>query len=635
MCDTQITNNTGYKAYHVYTYNVGLNTGLINIICATNVNSRVLVTWNSTNVINSTTFTGLYENSFTKTLNEPTTVVVQVTTDTIGGSFQLEVSCPTIPPTPSNTPTSTVTPTNTITPTRTPTITPTNTRTPTVTPTTVFCYARTFYASNVSYTSSCPKTGTTFTAWVRRSTGRLLVTDRIYYDYYFEDNGENLCKNNAKDTPTNESCQILGALSDPETLSISDDFGSYTYNCGPSYNYYITVVDSVACSVIPTPSPTPSNPATPSVTPTRTITSTSTITPTTTLTPTSTITPTNTITNTPSSTPLAACKTFLVGRDNTLLNNCGSACSVNNNSVQGRYATFNSANGAVYYPTRFSCENSDPTAWGVERIFAKDGFCYGFNSSGAITGNTICPISVSVNLVGGGGGGGAGSSGGAGGAGAGGDIVIGNLNVNLNETYGITIGSGGFGGVSSYNGGQGGGGIGTILSYNATNLLITNNVGGGGASETNKNGFNGGGGGSLTSTPIGIGSVAPYGYSGANGQTTRGGGGAGFGGSASGEIPGDGGTLPLTICSKCYSAGGIGGDESSSVEPSNSPNLGRGGNGGNGGSVPSYNGSSGSSGVAFIQVPAGYKITGSNVSQVGSTTTYKITATTSITFTTV
>jgi hypothetical protein len=211
----------------------------------------------------------------------------------------------------------------------------------------------------------------------------------------------------------------------------------------------------------------------------------------------------------------------------------------------------------------------------------------------------------------------------------------GNLNVNLNETYGITIGSGGFGGVSSFNGGQGGEGIGSLLSYNATNLLITNNVGGGGASESNKNGFDGGGGGSLTSTPIGSGSVAPYGYSGADGQTTRGGGGAGFGGSASGAIAGDGGTLPLTVCPNCYSAGGIGGDESSSALPSNSPNLGRGGNGGNGGIIPSYPGSSGSSGVVFIQVPEGYKVNGSNVTQVGSTTTYKITATTSITFTTI
>jgi UDP-N-acetylmuramate-alanine ligase len=45
-------------------------------------------------------------------------------------------------------------------------------------------------------------------------------------------------------------------------------------------------------------------------------------------------------------------------------------------------------------------------------------------------------------------------------------------------------------------------------------------------------------------------------------------------------------------------------------------------------------GGSGGSCVAFIQVPSGYKITGSNVTQIGATTTYKITATTNITFTT-
>jgi hypothetical protein len=143
-----------------------------------------LVTWNSTTVINSATFSSLFEGSFTKTLNTPTTLTVQVTTDLPGGTFTLEVSCPTIPPTPtpSVTPTrtatssitpsitpsitSTVTPTNTQTPSITPTtsvtpsITPTNTRTPTVTPSPIFCYARTFRASsntNGLCDYGCPK----------------------------------------------------------------------------------------------------------------------------------------------------------------------------------------------------------------------------------------------------------------------------------------------------------------------------------------------------------------------------------------------------------------------------------------------------------------------------------------------
>ena len=147
------------------------------------------------------------------------------------------------------TPTISITPSITPTNTKTPTITPTVTRTPTISPPEVFCYARIFYPSNLPYTSSCPATGTSFTAYVRRSTGRLLVNDRIYYDQADPANGENLCKNNAIDFPpsTNQSCQILNLAADPYTLSITDDFGSYTYNCGPPVDYFITVVDSVAC----------------------------------------------------------------------------------------------------------------------------------------------------------------------------------------------------------------------------------------------------------------------------------------------------------------------------------------------------------------------------------------------------
>jgi hypothetical protein len=106
-------------------------------------------------------------------------------------------------------------------------------------------------------------------------------------------------------------------------------------------------------------------------------------------------------------------------------------------------------------------------------------------------------------------GGGAGSNNGVDGAGAGGHIVTSNLNVYLNNTYGVTIGSGGFGGDNNINGGQGNSGIGTLISYNATNLLVTQNVGGGGASEVNKNGYDGGGGGSQTSTAAGTGSLSP------------------------------------------------------------------------------------------------------------------------------
>jgi hypothetical protein len=76
-------------------------------------------------------------------------------------------------------------------------------------------------------------------------------------------------------------------------------------------------------------------------------------------------------------------------------NNCATACN-SSNYVVGRYATFNGSNGSIYYPSLTSCNNSDSTAWATERIFAKDGICYGFNSSGAITGNSACTISVSV-----------------------------------------------------------------------------------------------------------------------------------------------------------------------------------------------------------------------------------------------
>ena len=385
-------------------------------------------------MISSTTFTGAYQDNFTKTTNTPTTIIVQVTTDIVGGSFELELTCPTIPPAPTPTststatlaptqtvtptqtptPTNTITPTNTRTPTITPSITPTNTRTPTVTPTSVFCYARTFRASsntNGLCDYGCPASGATFTAYVRKSSGALAANDRVYY-MDTDANSQSACLNNTQ----NPGFSWLQLANDGDPANtFTDGFACYRWLVVSQYNEIQIVTNCpVPASPSPTPSnnPTPSITSTPSITPTRTITPTNTTTPggtptptptrtpttTPTITPTNSITPTNTTTPTPTSSPIQACRIYQGYRDTSGNNNCETACSASG-YVFGRYATFNSSNGAIYYPTLTSCNNSDPSAWGSERIFVNDGICYSINSSGAIIGNTTCSLPTPTSTV--------------------------------------------------------------------------------------------------------------------------------------------------------------------------------------------------------------------------------------------
>ena len=100
---------------------------------------------------------------------------------------------------------------------------------------------------------------------------------------------------------------------------------------------------------------------------------------------------------------------------------------------------------------------------------------------------------------------------------------------------------------------------------------------------------------------------------------------------------GEGGiSLPLDSTISIYGVGGCG------VNKSNSTSVGFCGcptisNHGGGGStqLSPNNPCNGGAGVAFIEVPSGYRVTGTSVAQVGTSNIYKITATTTITFTTV
>ena len=155
---------------------------------------------------------------------------------------------PTISITPTETPTNTMTPSVTPTISLTPTITPTITRTPTQPAT---CYKRTFYASGLPYTSSCPLTGAPFDAWVRKPPGDLSVCDTIYVDFVNPPNGEEFCRTDGTDP---NAAAYLGFLADPDyTLSISDGYQSCGWISGvggPDGCFrptYIAVSEVVAC----------------------------------------------------------------------------------------------------------------------------------------------------------------------------------------------------------------------------------------------------------------------------------------------------------------------------------------------------------------------------------------------------
>jgi hypothetical protein len=232
----------------------------------------------------------------------------------------------------------------------------------------------------------------------KQNSTSLAVNDKLWlYDEFNNPNAEQNCQQNQKDT-TNSLLDAYGVITFNDGLSCYKWFGSSTIQA--------TIDTVTACSVIPSPSPSPSNPPTPSITPTNTSTPTRTITPTNTITPTRTITPTNTITptrtitptNTITPTPTQAsisCTNFGPIKRDLNGNGCTTVCSQSgfNSQLYGRYATFDGTvnSGKIYYPNSTSCTNEIQNAWGSERLFVKDGTCYGINEFGQITGSTICP----------------------------------------------------------------------------------------------------------------------------------------------------------------------------------------------------------------------------------------------------
>ena len=66
----EYTNLVQEKAYYNYNYNVGLNTGNIDVIVYFENASQIVVTWNGNQVINGI-YSGINELSFNKSANTP------------------------------------------------------------------------------------------------------------------------------------------------------------------------------------------------------------------------------------------------------------------------------------------------------------------------------------------------------------------------------------------------------------------------------------------------------------------------------------------------------------------------------------------------------------------------------------
>ena len=244
-----------------------------------------------------------------------------------------------------------------------------------------------------------------------------------------------------------------------------------------------------------------------------------------------------------------------------------------------------------------------------------------FKNSGTL--NVTAPGEVEYLVVGGGGGGGCGRGGGGGAGG----YRTGTLNLNIQQSYSVIIGSGGSGATSFAN--RGSSGSNSIIG------AITSNGGGGGGAYNDtaslRDGIGGGsGGGSGHGPSSGIGGAAlPSGQGNVGGNSSSssiagaGGGGAGSAGANVttaniGSSGGSGISTSISGSSVTYAGGGGGGGEPAGVggtggggtgaiftgspnASSGTANTGGGGGGGAAGSNVPGAGGSGGSGIVIIR----------------------------------
>lgn len=272
-------------------------------------------------------------------------------------------------------------------------------------------------------------------------------------------------------------------------------------------------------------------------------------------------------------------------------------------SAPANAATLN-ASGA--HPTPAACDQTVSDVTNVEVVRLSGGDCVVTFKSGSI--NWTSPpglTTAQILLVGGGAGGGGTFDTRGGGGGGGGAVKLESSYVLTgNSNYTMTVGAKGAGGQqpsranAAQNVGSNGGD--SMISLNATNLLIANGGLGGCASRTTNYEIyctsttgNGNGGETATATSGG-------GRGGASGG--GGGGSAGAGGAAVGGAGGAGTAVSITGTSVTYGVGGNGGlNNANAVGTSASANTGNGGKGASSFGAYNYNGGDGGSGLIVLR----------------------------------